>query len=46
MSEGVVVAGVDAVDGVEGVDCVADSAAKGADCVLVFALGDDAVGGV
>lgn len=42
LGERVVVACVDAVDGIEGVGSVADGSSKRADCVLVDALWDDA----
>lgn len=41
LGEGVVVSGVDAVDGIKSIGSIADSAAKGADGILVLRLGND-----
>lgn len=41
LGEGVVVSGVDAVDGIKSIGSIADSTAKGADAILVLRLGND-----
>lgn len=42
LGQSVVVSGVDAVDGIKSIGGIADSAAKGADGILVLGLGNDA----
>jgi hypothetical protein len=44
LAECVVISGVDAIDGIQSVDCVSDCSAKGSHGVLVLTFGNDADG--